>query len=206
MSTLRKIASQVIELESGGPVSNDSGLSLLYVIELVRQVANALLPGKIYEKLNQDDKSPLQLMIATYTVTVQKDSDGNKYLTLPEFSYSLPFNKGVSIAPVDDPTNEFIPRNNPAVSRVLPCSKLDPDQYSYWQRGTTIFFDDDIEFNKVLVNLLVAAPNSLGPDDQLPLYPEMQADVIQKVREMLKTMPIQDKIQDNNPNKGVKTN
>ena len=206
MITLRQIAQEVIRLESGGDSSNDSQLSEGYVIRFIRQASNKFLQTKVFERLSVDDRSLLQLMIATYTVPVNGDSP-NKTITLPEFYMNLPFNKGLAaIAPVEDPTNHFIPRHNPAVSKYLPCANLDPGQVSYWTKGLTVYFDDtQNEFSKVLVDLVVASPDSIGVDDPLPIYPEQQYDLILMVRQMLQNRPIQDKILDNNPDIGVRT-
>ena len=203
--TLRKLARGIIELESGGGQSTDSNLSEAYVIQYVRQMSNTVLMPRIYEKLAQDDRSVLNLMVVTYTVNVQ-GTGSNKYIDLPDFYISLPFNKGLAaVAPVDDPTNFFIPRLNPAVSRNLPCADLDTDQFSYWSKGRKVYFDNDLNFGKVLVDLVVASPDSVGIDDVLPIYAEHQIEIIQKVREMLKSMPIQDKRLDGNPDLMVKT-
>lgn len=197
--TLRKLAREIIELESGGGQSTDSNLSEAYVIQYVRQMSNTVLMPRIYEKLAQDDRSVLNLMVVTYTVNVQ-GTGSNKYIDLPDFYISLPFNKGLgAVAPVDDPTNFFIPRLNPAVSRNLPCADLDPDQYSYWSKGRKVYFDNDINFGKVLVDLVVASPDSVGIDDVLPIYPEHQIEIIQKVREMIKSMSFQDRKLDGDP-------
>jgi hypothetical protein len=128
-----------------------------------------------------------------------------KYIDLPEFYVNLPFNKGLhQIAPIDDPTNAMIPRLNPAISKDLPCADLDPGQNSYWTKGRKVFFDNDLDLSKVLVDLVVASPDSVGIDDALPIYPEQQIEVIQRVREMIKTMPVQDKRLDGNPDLGTK--
>lgn len=202
--TLRKLAREIIELESGGGQSTDSNLSEAYVIQYVRQMSNTVLMPRIYEKLAQDDRGVLNLMVVTYTVNVQ-GTGSNKYIDLPDFYISLPFNKGLAaVAPVDDPTNFFIPRLNPAVSRNLPCADLDPDQFSYWSKGRKVYFDNDINFGKVLVDLVVASPDSVGIDEFLPIYPEHQIEIIQKVREMLKSMPLQDRRLDGSPDLGTK--
>lgn len=199
MITLQKIALEVIRLESGGDQSNDSQLSEEYIVLLVRQALNTLLAPRIYEKLSQDDRSALHLMVATYTVQVEGDNP-NKYLTLPDFYILLPFNKGInSIAPVEDPTDHFIPRHNPGVSRGLPCADLDPDQYSYWTKGLKVYFDEEMDLEMVLVDLVIAAPDSILKTDPLPIYPEQQAPLISMVRQLLAGQPMQDKILDNNP-------
>lgn len=207
MITLRKLSAEIIRLESGGDVSDDSQLSGAYVILLIRQAANTLLHGKIYERLNtsdEGDRSSPQMMIASYEVDVQGDIP-NKYITLPEFYQNLPFNKGLhAIAPVDDPTNFFIPRHNPSVSRLLPCAELEDDQYSYWTKGLKVYFDETMDLAMVLVDLLVVAPDSIGIDDALPIYPEMQFEIIAMVRQILKNQPLQDRILDNNADISVK--
>lgn len=205
MITLRKLAQEVMRLESGGDVSNDSQLSEAYIILMLRQASNKFLQGKIYERLNEDDRSGLQLMTVTYTVDVQGDNP-NKYIDLPEFYMNLPFNKGLAaVAPVEDPTNFFIPRLNPSVSRTLPCADLEPGQYSYWSKGLKVYFDgDQVDFGKVLVDLVVASPDSIGADDALPIYPEQQYDLILLARQLLVNQPIQDKILDNNKDVEVK--
>jgi len=206
MITPRKLARQIIELEVGGNQSPDSNLSEPYVIQYVREMANTLLAPKIFAGLSQDDRADLHLMVATYTVTVQ-GTGSTKYIDIPEFYQFHPaYNKGlVAIAPVDDPTNHFIPRHTPAVSRNLPCADLEPGQFSYWTKGLKAFFDNDLEFGKVLLDLLVAAPDSIGPDDNLPIFPDMQTEIIKGVREMIRTMPLQDRILDSSPDRGVKT-
>lgn len=204
--TLRKLAQEVLRLESGGDVSSDSQLSEGYVILMLRQASNKFLQGKIFERLNEDDRSGLQLMTVTYTVDVLGENP-NKYIDLPEFYMNLPFNKGLAaIAPVEDPTAHFIPRLNPAVSRTLPCADLEPGQISYWSKGLKAYFDgDQVDFGKVLVDLVVASPDSVGADDVLPIFPEQQYDLILLVRQMLANRPIQDRILDNNPDAGIKT-
>jgi hypothetical protein len=203
--TLRKLAQEVIRLESGGDPSNDTQLSEPYVILMVRQASNRFLKPMILEAMAQDDRSTLPLMVIRYEVAVS-GTNPNKYITLPDFYINLPFNKGIrGVAPIQDPTNEMIPRHNPAVSRNLPCADLNTGQFSYYTEGNKVYFDNDIEFGKVLLKLVVASPDSVGEDDFLPIYPEHQYDLIMLVRQMLANAPIQDKVLDNNKDIGVRT-
>jgi hypothetical protein len=204
--TIRKIAQEVIRLESGGSPSIDSELNEGYVMLLVRQASNRFLKNMILENLSQDDRSTLPLMVVRYEVVVA-GTDPNKYITLPDFYIHLPFNKGLrGVALVEDPTNEGIPRHNPGVSRNLPCADLEPGQFSYYTEGLKVYFDDNFEYGKVLLKLVVASPDSIAADDSLPIYPEHQADLIMMVRQMIANSPIQDKVLDNNADIGVKTN
>jgi hypothetical protein len=205
MITLRQIAAEIIRIESGGDQSIDSQLSEGYVVLMIRQALNKMMPGKVFERLSNDDRSALQLITVPYEVTVVGSSP-NQYIDLPEFYENLPNNKGfVSVAPIDDPSNHFIPRSQPGVTRNLPCADLDPGTNSYWSRGFRVFFDNDIDLGKVLVELVVAAPDSIGINSSLPIYPEMQYDLIMMVRQMLANQPVQDKVLDGNKDIGVKT-
>lgn len=199
MITLRKLAAEVKRLESGGAPSQDSQLSEAYLILLIRQAANTMLKVKPFERLNGDDtdRSTPQMAIASYEVNVSGDAP-NKYIDLPDFYINMLFNKGLSaIAPVEDPTNHFIPRHNPGVTRNLPCAELEEDQNSYWTKGLKVFFDETMDLAVVLVDLVVMAPDSLGADAALPIYAEMQFELIGMVRQMLQNRPLQDKILDN---------
>lgn len=195
--TIRKIAQEIIRLESGGSPSNDSELNEGYVMTMVRQASNKFLKNMVLENYADDDRSTLPLMVVRYEVDVA-GTNPNKYITLPDFYIHLPFNKGLrGIALVEDPTNEGIPRHNAAVSRNLPCADLDPNQFSYYSEGLKVYFDDNFEYGKVLLKLVVASPDSIAADDSLPVYAEHQADLILMVRQMISNRPPQDKVLDN---------
>jgi len=204
MITLRKIAQEAMRLESGGDLSEDTRFSEAYTILMARQAANKMISPLIYANMNEGDRGNLPLLIvgiqATVTGTVP-----NRKITLPETYNNLAFGKGlVGIAPVEDPTHHFIPRNNPSVSRNLPCADLEPGQNSFYTEGLTAYFDENMDKKVVLVKVQMAAPDSIGPDDNLPIYPEMEYDIIMMVRQMLRDQPVQDKVLDNNSDISVK--
>lgn len=204
MITLQKIAREVIRLESGGDQSNDSQLNEAYIVLLARQAANKLLSTKIYERLNEDDRTIPEAAWATYEISVLGDAP-NKYIDLPEIPINTPMDAGLRIAPIEDPTNHFIPRHQPGVSRNLPCADLDPGQVSFWRKGKRVYFDgDEMELGKIMADIAVIAPDNVTPTDPLPMYPEQQFDLILMVRQMLQGQPIQDKILDNNKDVGVR--
>lgn len=208
MISLKKLAYEAQRLEYGEFWNDDdSQLSINYTILIARQILNKLLSAKVYENLNNDDRGGLDLITVQYTVTVVGESP-SKYITIPEFyNGNLPFNKGiVGVATVEDATNFGIPRRNPSVSRNLPCSDLEPGQFSWWTSGLKIYFDSYFEYNKVLLYLLVAAPDTIGVDDILPIYPEMQADLLTMLRaEITDRKGIQAKLADPNTESGQVT-
>lgn len=181
----------------------DSPFDLGYTMRLVRQAANTFLGPMILDNMANDDRSTLHMLIVGYEVDVLGETT-HRYSNIPEFYQRLPFNKGLKgIAPIEEPDNEFIPRHNPTVSRNLPCG--DAEQGStYWTEGLKVFYDKEIELGKVLMKLLVVAPDSIGPDDPLPIFPEMQFTIITMVRQMYANRPLQDKMLDGNADIGVK--
>lgn len=203
MVTVRMLAQEVHRLESGGPPSMDSPFDMGYTMRLVRQAANTFLGPMILANLGQDDRGSLPLLIVGYQVDVQGE-DTHRHLTLPDFFIQLPFNRGLKgIAPIEEPTSEFIPRLTPGVSHNLPCADAEQEM-TYWQEGLTVYFDKEIELAKLLVKLVVVAPDSIGDDQPLPLYPEMQFPIIALVRQMYSNRPLQDKLLDGNADIGVK--
>lgn len=202
--TLRKIAQEAMRYENGGDLSEDTRFSESYTILLARQAANKLISPLIFANMNEGDRGGLPMLIAGIQATVT-GTVPNRKITLPDAYNNLPFGGGVvGIAPVEDPTNHFIPRNSPSVSRNLPCADLEPGQNSYYVEGLTAYFDENMDKKIVLVKVRMAAPDSIGADDSLPIYPEMEYDIIMLVRQMLRDQPVQDKILDNNADIGVK--
>lgn len=197
MITVRQLAQEVIRLETGGYPSDQTPFNEGYIMRFVRQAANLFLQPMVLANLGSDDRGSLPMLIVGYQVNVLGE-DTHKYITLPEFFMQLPFNRGLKgIASIEEPTNEYIPRLQPGVSHSLPCADAE-QQPTYWQEGLTVYFDKEIELGKVLVKLVVAAPDSILPDAPLPLYAEMQVPIIAAVRQMLANRPPQDKVLDQN--------
>jgi hypothetical protein len=203
--TLRKLARQVIKIESGGNRMRDSHLSEAYVILHIRQALAKIVKPLYYENLNSDDRSTPVMYIIPYKVEVKVDDDTQrKYFDLPDFFIHLPFNKGLrAVTPVDDPLNEFVPKHNPGVSFNLPCGDLQ-GLTGYWIEGMKVFIDDKCELDWLLCKLLCPAPDSIEEDDPLPIYPEQQDDVIRLTREILANQPVQDRLADGNKDIGVR--
>ncbi len=199
MTSLKKLAYEILRLEYGENVAtDDSQLSPNYVMLLCRQACNIVLKKYIYERINEDDRSSPTMFIVRYTVNTS-GSSGSKTLTLPEFYQHLPFNKGLhGIATTVAPTTFFIPRHSPEVSNGLPCADLEPGQHSFWTMGFTVSFSSQMNESSVYVYLLVAAPDTIGATDSLPLYADMQIEVINIVRQMIRDgkQPLQERVMD----------
>jgi hypothetical protein len=202
--TLRQVAAEFRKIEAGGDPGPDFPITEAYAMLMARQGLNLLLKKSYWEHLNEDDRSGMQLIIASYTVNVLGEDD-HKYVNLPEFYLDLPFNKGLKgVAPVEEPTQEFIPRHTPEVSYNLDCADAE-QQRTYYQEGTRIFFDKELELGKVLLKLRVGAPDSILPDSPLPMYSDQLMPLIQIMRQIVTNQPVQDKIADGNKDIGVRT-
>jgi len=210
MITLNKIAYQFIRKQSGGDKIKDSQIRKNYVILLARQALNSLIKPVFFENLQMGDRGTIPMFICSYDVDVKdEDITERKYIDIPEFYIHLPYNKGLrSISPVDDPLNTFKPRHNPMVTQGLPAGKL-AGHYGYYVEGMKSFFDEKVDqdgVEKVTIKLLVAAPDTLGKDDPLPIYAEQQVQLFALLQQLWADAPPQDKLVDENADYlGVRT-
>lgn len=200
--TLRKIAYQFRRMEAGGDPGPDFPITEAYAILLARQCLNEMLGQLIFAFMNTDDRGHIPMYIASYEVDVLGEAD-HKYIDLPDFYQPLPFNKGLKgIAPIEEPHHEFIPRHNPSVTYNLPSGDVELQQ-SYSVEGFRVRFDKDLDLAKVLVKLIVAAPDNIDEDDSLPIFANQQAPLLRLMRATYAGTPIQDKIIDSNKDLGV---
>lgn len=206
MITVNQIAHQVRRDLTGGDTSKDSNFNIEYIKIRARQGLNKLLKLAIYEKRNNFDRSAVTQYIATYpNLDVEEDTDrGEPYLDIPEFYQSLPHNKGIyAVCPNDNHQEPLIRRNFQSVSYGLPCYHLEGKK-GYYVEGMRIYFDKDFDDGKATLKLIVAAPDKFGDDDPLPILPEQQFDLIDMVKASMAERPLEDKINDGNPDIGVK--
>lgn len=200
--TLRQLAFEFRRMEAGGDPSPDFHIPEAYAILLARQCLAMLIKPQIFENYNDDDRSLPGLFIAHYTVNVLGDVN-HRYINIPEFFMSLDRNRGLKIAPVEEPTHEFIPRNTPGVTYNLESADAE-QQHTYYLEGLKAFFDKEMELAKVLVKCFVPAPASISEDSPLPIYPEQQIPLLTLMRQTWADRSVQDKVIDGNKDLGVK--
>ena len=210
MTTLRKIAAEIHRILSGGQLSNDSELDERYTIELIRNAMAEILKLQYLTKRQvADDRTHEKMYVATYPkIEVKWDDDTERaYAELPDFYVSLPYNRGVvSVASMDKPLDPMIQKLNPSVSSTLPAGKLQ-GKIGYYVEGLRVYWDEDVRkknVRKVLVKLIVPAPNTLKNDDNLPVTPEQVGGIIDRVIGWYKAEGIQDRISDSNKDIGVR--
>lgn len=211
MITLRQFAWEVHRILNGGKQAKDSEYDSRYTMDLIRKGMNEVVPLERYRKRNEDDdKGPIAMYIASYKISVDEDTDRKcSKATIPEFYHSEVWNRGIrAVSFVDEPNNPHIQRRHPEVSEKLPCGKLQGN-IGYYVEGFTIFWDEKLkkqgkEVKKVLLRLLIAAPDSIGEDDPLPIIPEQQAVIMDRVLAWYGKEGIQDKVNDENKDLNVR--
>lgn len=208
--TLRQIAAEVHRIVDGGVSNTDSQLDTRYTINFLREELNELLSVSwIPRRQAVDDRTAEKMYIASFPkIDVAFDQDTERsYADLPSYYVSLPWNRGVyQVSSMDTPLEPMIEKLNPGVSVTLPAGKLQ-GKIGYYTEGLRIFWDEDVRrkgIKKVMVKLLVAAPDIFGEDDPLPVSPEQVKTIRNNVINLYKSEGIQDKIADANKDIGVK--
>lgn len=195
MITLRQIAAQHMDRFSGGDVKTSSELSYQEIIFQIRQIANQVLKVQYYEKWKEGDRSATTQCIATYELTLQNDTvDGLAYVTLPEFYISLPYNRGVhrifqrALKQGGEPTEkEFTLMHTPSTSLKTRTARY-PGMNYCWIEGYKVkfynIFAEPDKTNKLVTQVIVAAPDTVLENDALPIMPEIVPLILDRLAQM----------------------
>lgn len=192
MMTLKKIASLFIEQQSGGDASKDSQLSYQVIVLRIRHLLNDFIKPLILERYNDDDRSSPSNFIVNYEFTIQNDALG-AYVDLTEHYIALPYNKGVYRVIHRIPSGtmlgqyvdtECTPTLQASINRNTRAGRY-PTHKKYYVEGQRIRFQNIYAepgaTNKAIVQQIVAAPDTYGENDALPLSPDMISSVLQKL-------------------------
>lgn len=211
MITLKQFSWEIARIISGGQLNKDTELDTRYITSLIRTAMNELIPIEVIRKRSAaDDRSAIRMYIASYTLDVEFDDDTlRSYADLPEFYQSMAYNRGIyAVSAVDKPHEPMIQRLNPEVTSRLPCGKLQ-GQIGFSVEGFRIWWDKNLgakgtDIAKVLARIIVAAPDTIGLDDMLPIIPQQKAIILDRVLAWYGQEGIQDKISDENKDLGVR--
>jgi len=200
MITLRSIAARYQDMRVQGDRPNKSELSYQDIIFNIRSICNELLKVAYYEKMQEGDRSAITQCIASYELTLTNDIDC-AFITLPDFYISLPFNRGVhrvyqrALKANGNPTGtEFTLSHNPSINLKTRTARY-AGLNLCWVEGFKIkFYNVYAEpqgsspnvpgTNKVIVQLIVAAPDSISESDPLPLMPEMIDKIYERLAQL----------------------
>lgn len=218
MTTKKKLAAQIIRLLSAGTRSKDSALSYKYIYEEIQQVTHKLLRLSYYEGKNEGFHDANHLMIATYdAVAVADDTTRHRnYCTLPAYPININGNVGVqSVRPLTGNVSvdvEMIPimpgelalfRSLATGAEVLKdqfCWELDRDKIWFTERNNSTLLEEDID--NLEVKMLVVDPAQVGENDNYPVPPNMEFDIIREVLALhgYNGVQVADMVNNNNPN------
>jgi hypothetical protein len=194
--TLRQLVRQIITDLSGGDISRDTPYNENYVAQRVRFRLNGLLKLTFFEKYAEGDKTPINTYIWRYEKVPVQKGDKSLFIDLPVVPVTLPHDKGVwKVYPENNPYESFIPRHNVGITSILPAGRLQGKR-GYWRVGKKIFFDNNQTpiVKEVDVELIIAAPETLGLDEDLPATPEVLSECIQLVKQDVAKMILEDTI------------
>lgn len=205
MITLKQIAALHIDRLSGGSQSKDSQIKYRSTIMKIRAIANSILRIEALRNRDEGDRTAIGFCVASYDLTVTK-SNGSAEVTLPEFYMQLPYNAGIKrVFPKGKGQGnyDYVLDSNPGIS-----SNTRAGQYSaykfYWPEGLKLKFrkvyDEPDEDLQVTVQILVAAPDSIGESDPLPITSDMVEEILKRLWIMDNPQMPSDKLNNNNPN------
>lgn len=186
MVTLNQIADLVIHDFSGGDKSKDSQMDRRDIILKARSYLNPILKLDYFGKMNEGDRSAIASAIATYEMTLSENDAQQKYFDLPDFFLTLPHNKGVHrIFAKGNPSTDYIMQQHPGVSGNLPHTKINNLQF-FSVEGSRVVMGKGCTAKKadrLILQLIVPAPDTIADDDPLPLLKEHLGDVMARLKQ-----------------------
>ncbi|MEJ7644275.1 MAG: hypothetical protein WKF87_06750 [Chryseolinea sp.] len=209
ITTLATTAERIIRRLSGGDIPSDSPYKMEFVIEDVRDALRADLKLELLERRSgqEDDRTPITQYIATYfNIPVILEAATNRtYIEIPSNYMSLKHNKGIHwVASMRTPTRKMIPIANPSVTMNLPHGDLERGNHGYYVEGMKIYSMRNLltdKGSKLLLKLLVPAPDTWSQDDPLPVLPENISRVMDIVVGRMSNPKVpQERLNDGNPN------
>jgi hypothetical protein len=190
MTTIYAISEQILRQFYGGVPSDDARVSINEVKLLVNQTATNKLKAQFYERLQMDDYSVPACMIATYpNLPVETDDvTGSVYTKLPAQPISLPLDMGVyEVYDSKNMSNDILPLRSGQFRLLGP--EVIKRQNWYIVEADRITFSDSVmnsQIKKVNMKLLLHNFSKLSDYDQYPVPPEIEAEIIVEVLNILR--------------------
>lgn len=190
MSTLRQLAYTGIGRLQGGDRKTQSEISVQDIIFKLRGICNEFLKADYVTKYAESDKASIAQCIASFELDLENDPDC-AFVTITDLPINLAYNRGIhrvfqrSEHPSGNPTDkEFTLSDQPAVQLKTRTARYAGINIC-WQEGFKIkFFNVYAEpdtTDKIIVQLIVAAPSNIGENDPLPIPPEWEPKIIDRL-------------------------
>jgi hypothetical protein len=202
MTTKKKIAEQIQRLLKGNPIIS-ARIHINDIKLLVEQTSNQLLKADHFAvNVPEGDTIPNNCMIFSYdNVPVTTYKTTKSKATLPNIPISLPRNLGVlHVSKIDDIDSPFVPIPSSMYGIVKPQDLLGDMSglIGYEVVGKDIIFTKNLpglSINSVFIRLVGVDISQLTDYDPLPLSSDMEAEVVNRVYNLLVNTPPADKAQ-----------
>lgn len=202
MTTKRRISEQIQRLLSGNPIIA-ARIHINDIKLLVEQNANQLLKADHFAvNVPEGDTIPNNCMVFTYdNVPVTTYKTTKSKATLPSIPISLPRNMGVlHVSKIDAIDEPFVPIPSSLYGIVKPQDLLGDlsGLIGYEVIGKDIVFTKNLpglSINSVLIRLVGLDLSQLSDYDPLPLSSDMEAEIINRVYNILVNTPPADRSQ-----------
>jgi hypothetical protein len=198
MTTLRILANQFIDDISGQSKTADSRWDEREVVLKIRQLLNEVMILAYFGKYQEGDRSAITQYISTYKLPLQNDSDLNRaFVTLPEGYAALPYNRGIHrvfFKRDDENYKDVVISHNPSIGQNTKAGRVPDVVYGYLE-GFNVFFrnlsvEPDDDPLTVVAQLIIAAPDTIGLNDPLPVVPEQVSEVMKRLMASYRPTPI----------------
>lgn len=202
--TIYRLAEEIMKVIHGGRSSAASSPTIAEIKLSIGQVANELLKAD-YLNVNvpTGELIPNGAMVATYENIAVTKAGNKSQASLPIKPLKMPRNMGVfSVYKTDEPENEFIPlqmghssllRSQPLINDLL-------GQVGYENFGDKVLFTKDLTIPNQTVTvdmrLVVMDVSQYGDYDPLPILPEMEMTIKERVIKLYSMQSIPDKLVD----------
>ncbi len=200
MTTLKKIANQVIRLLSAGPKPKDSKLDVRYIMTEVRQAVNSSIKREHFTVMNDGRRDVTPLAIATYRdcPVLNDELFDRNYIELPSFYIQLPDGVGLQQvrpqtgnASTDRPMIIVNPHEINMIEGSLFSLEVAKDQWIAEPDRRKIWFSElnyqtllDLNIESVEIKIVVVDPDQVTEDEPLPIDPASELDIIIQVLQL----------------------
>lgn len=203
--TLNQIGDLILHDLDGGLSPRDSKYDRRDIVLKARQVFAPLIKTLIFEKKAEGDTSAVTNAIYGYELSLQENSAGQKYVSIPTNYMALAHNKGVHrVYAKGNPYLDYVPQSNPGVTSSLPHMQIPNVQY-YTIEGLNVIFGKGCKAkkaDKIIVQIINPLPDTIDANAALPLPPEIIDEAINRLKQFyLSTISVPaDMANNQNPN------
>lgn len=191
MTTIKKLAEQVIRLLEAGTQPVDSKLSQQVISREIRQIIHVRIRGDMRQAYIDGEKTVDSHYVGTYEVDVKTDGQDRCYIDLPQYMYLYSHAGVQQIRPLtgskktDRPMIPIMPNEMYLYDRINAGREVLKSQWCYELHRDKAYFTEkdgktliEKKIKKVEVQSVGVSVDNIADSDIVPLPPEMEMDVI----------------------------